>query len=448
MSSLAYNFLWQKKNIVSLAWFRILFGILMLFGVLRFAYFGWIEDLYVTPNFYFSFYGFDWVKPLGSNGMYATFVLMGISALFICLGLFYRISSLIFFITFTYVELIDKTNYLNHYYFISLVAFLLIWLPANRSHSLDVKFGFVQPTKIVPAWTINILKFQLGVVYFFAGVAKLNYHWLIEAQPLFNWLKHQSDLPIVGSIMGEKWIAFVFSWAGCLFDLSVAFLLSFKKTRIYAYLAVVFFHAITGAMFPIGIFPWAMIVLTTVFFSSELHEKLLSFFENTRKNYSDIKQVIPLQWAILVYIIIQVLVPFRYTLYPGKLFWTEQGFRFSWRVMLIEKVGYCRFFVQPENSTLQKVIEPSEFLTDQQCKQMATQPDMILQFAHFLRDKYKDLEIVEGNDTIKMGTPSVFVDSKVSLFNEGSRTFIDPTIDLAAQPYNLKNRTWILPYEK
>lgn len=448
MASALHKLLWQKENIVSLAWFRILFGILMLFGVLRISYFGWIQDLYINPNFYFTFYGFEWVKPFGATGMYIVFIVMGIAALLIALGLFYRFASILFFLSFTYIELIDKTNYLNHYYFISLVAFLLIWLPANRSHSLDVKFGFVKPLKEVSAWTINILKFQLGVVYFFAGVAKSNYHWLIEAQPLFNWLKHQSDLPILGSIMGEKWIAYTFSWAGCIFDLSVPFFLAFRKTRIYAYSAVVFFHAITGAMFPIGIFPWAMIVLTTVFFSPEIHQKVLAFFQNKKAEYELNTPFRAFQWVILLYVLIQLIVPFRYLLYPGKLFWTEQGFRFSWRVMLIEKVGYCRFFIQPENSTLQKIVEPSEYLTDQQLKQMATQPDMILQFAHFLRDEYKDRVVIEGNDTIEMGTPSVFVDAKVSLFNEGSRTFINPSIDLAAQPYNLKNRSWILPYEE
>jgi hypothetical protein len=374
---------------------------------------------------------------------------MGVSALFIALGLCYRFASVLFFLSFTYVELLDKTNYLNHYYFISLVALLLIFLPANQSHSLDVKFGFAKVRKTIPAWNINMLKFQLGVVYFFAGVAKLNYHWLFEAQPLFNWLKHQSDLPVLGPIMGEKWIAFAFSWAGCIFDLTVPFFLSIKRTRIFAYLAVIFFHVVTGAMFPIGIFPWAMIVLTTVFFSPSIHEKVLGYFKTDQRPVKPLiqKKFLP-QFVLTIYIAIQLLVPFRYALYPGKLFWTEQGFRFSWRVMLIEKVGYCTFFVVPENSDMQKIIEPSCYLSEQQCKQMATQPDMILQFAHFLRDEYQGKTIVEGDLEIEMGTPSVYVDSKVVLFNQGSRAFIDPEVDLAAVPHNLFNRTWILPYEE
>lgn len=423
----------------------------MFFGVIRFASFGWIEDLYITPKYYFTFYAFDWVKPMGETGIYTVFFLMGLSAFLITIGLFYRIAITVFFLTFTYIELLDKTNYLNHYYFISLVAFLLIWLPANKSHSLDVRLGITQPQQEVSAWMINILKFQLGVVYFFAGIAKVNYHWLFEAQPLTNWLKHQSDLPLIGKMMGEKWIAFVFSWAGCIFDLTVPFLLSFRKTRLLAYGAVIFFHVITGVMFPIGIFPWAMIILTTVFFDASLHKKVLSLVENNRKESGILLSSKKSQWVhflLWAYIVVQVLLPFRYLLYPGKLFWTEQGFRFSWRVMLIEKVGYCTFYVSPENNSLRKVVEPADYLTEQQCKQMATQPDMILQFAHFLRDEYKDKTFIEGNDTIQMGDPKVFVDARVALFNQGSRLFVDPDVNLAAQPYNLLNRSWILPYDE
>lgn len=443
------DLIWKPHEIASLSWFRILFGGLMLFGVIRFYLNGWITDLYVTPKFFFTYYGFDWVKPFGSFGMHLLFFLMGAFALLIMLGLLYRLAATGFFLLFTYVELIDQTNYLNHYYFISLVTFLLIWVPANRNYSLDVKFGLTKAQKEVASWQVNIFKFQLGIVYFFAGIAKINYHWLIEAQPLSNWLSHQTDLPLIGSLMDKSWTAYMFSWAGCLFDLSVPFLLCFKKTRPLAYASVVFFHLLTGIMFPIGIFPWAMIVLTTVFFGSDLHRKCLSYFhlhaQQKKPPIFERKKTIRL--LLFTYISLQLLLPFRYLLYPGKLFWTEQGFRFSWRVMLIEKVGYCTFSISPENSSLIKIIEPSDYLTDQQIKQMSTQPDMILQFAHFLRDEYSDSTIIEDNFAIEMGKPRVYVDAKVSLFNEGSKTFIDPTVDLAAEPYNLCNRRWIMPYE-
>ncbi len=182
------QYLHKEKHIAPLATFRVAFGVLMLLSIVRFWSKGWIETQYIQPEYFFTYYGFDWVKPLGNPGMFILFGLMGIAALFIALGFLYRYSAIIFFLLFTYVELIDKTNYLNHYYFVSIMAFLLIWVPANASYSLDAKWGLIKSRRLVPAWSVDIFKLQLGIVYFYAGLAKLNADWLFEAMPLKMWL--------------------------------------------------------------------------------------------------------------------------------------------------------------------------------------------------------------------------------------------------------------------
>ena len=151
------KYLYEKISIAPLAMFRVLFGFMMLVSIIRFWYNGWIFDQYIYPDFYFAYYGFEWVKPLGHVGMYRIYGLMGISALCIMFGLFYRVTSILFFLTFTYVELIDKTNYLNHYYFVSLISLLLIFLPAHRYFSLDVLLRPSIKLDKVSAWTIHIL---------------------------------------------------------------------------------------------------------------------------------------------------------------------------------------------------------------------------------------------------------------------------------------------------
>ena len=449
--SIFFNKILRKQvSIEPLVWFRIIFGLLMLVSTIRFWYKGWIHNLYIAPKFYFTYYGFDWIKPLNENGMYFLFGLLIITSIFISLGFLYRISILLFFLSFTYIELIDKTNYLNHYYFISLVSFLMCFLPAHRFFSLDVKLGICTVKQQVSAWCINILKFQIGCVYFFAGVAKINSYWLIDAQPLSNWLKHQSDLSLIGGLMKYTTTAYLFAWGGCLFDLCVPFLLCFKRTRIPAYISIVIFHILTGIMFPIGVFPVVMISLTTLFFAPEIFERIFAKIQP-----SPMQQIAPKikirrftkEVLIGIYVILQILIPLRYLLYPGNLFWTEQGFRFSWRVMLIEKVGDVTFYVVPENGIGKKMIEPSSYLTSQQIKQMSTQPDMILQFAHHLRNEYANQEIEENGVKIHIGMPSVYAEAYVSLFNSGSQYLIDPSVDLAKESFNLKNRNWITVHE-
>ena len=432
---------------------------MMFASTLRFILKGWISDFYVTPKYYFTYYGFDWVKPLEENSMYILFGILLLSSLLIAFGLFYRISIVLFFIVFTYIELIDKTNYLNHYYFISLMSFILIFLPLNRHFSLDVYFRICKNKTKVPSWTINFIKLQIAFVYIFAGISKLNYDWLIEAQPLINWLKHQSDFPIIGSLLLNDITAYLFSWGGAIFDLFIVFILISKRWRIYGYILVVIFHIMTSLMFPIGVFPLVMIGSTLIFFSENFHIKIISFISIFTLKLNDLKtgntynlksSFKPFYKLLFVsFFILQLVLPLRYLLYPGKLFWTEQGYRFSWRVMLIEKAGYAQFYIHEPIKDRKMLVENRNYLTPQQEKMMATQPDMILQFAHHISSTFKDSIIIERNgEIINLGkSPKVTADIKVSLFNKGSRSFIDNRINLTDEKRGFSNKSWILTYE-
>lgn len=448
------SLLTQQTSIAPLAVFRILFGGVMLWSVIRFATNDWIEAQYITPDFFFTYYGFDWVKPLSATGMYAVFALMGLAALMITLGWYYRVFSVLFFLSFTYVELIDKTNYLNHYYFISVVSFLMMLVPAHRSFSLDVLRNPKLELTHIPRWMILALQLQLGIVYFYAGIAKLNYDWLVNSQPLRMWLPSKSSLPVIGELFGYVWVAYAFSWFGALYDLAIPFLLSFRKTRPFAYVLVIGFHLMTGLLFPIGMFPYIMILLTLIFFPASFHERIINWFKTLRP--SPIGEgpnpalagfrVRSIGWGanaviavLILHFSIQLILPFRFLAYPGNLFWTEQGYRFSWRVMLMEKAGTCFFYITDPKTGGTDEVSPSEYLTKQQEKQMATQPDMILQFAHYLEEVYKQKGIEH---------PEVRVESYVAFNGRGSRLFIDPNVNLVSQKESFRHKDWILPFEE
>ncbi len=392
--------------------------------------------------------GFEWVHPLGPAGMHITFTILAFSALFITIGLFYRFSVIVFFVSFTYIELIDVATYLNHYYFISLVSFLLIWLPADRHYSVDTLLHPEKTKLTVPAWTIGILRFQLAIVYIFAGIAKLNYDWLIEALPMRIWLPAKSHLPIVGSLMYETWVPYLFSWFGAAYDLFIVFFLLNRRTRPVAYVFVIVFHVATAIFFPaIGVFPYVMMVSSLVFFSGGFHEKLLSFFpfyKSTKLNaYGNgaiyrYNYMPAISAGIGVYVLIQLFIPVRFLLYPGHLFWNEEGFRFSWRVMLMEKSGNAYFTVREKGGRAFEV-NNAEYLTTFQEKMMSTQPDMILKYAHYLAAQYKKRGLQN---------PEVHGEVYVALNGQHSRLFIDSAVDLAAQPLSWGHYNWVLPYKK
>lgn len=429
----------------------------MFLGIVRFISKGWVRDLYIDPGFYFGYLGFEWVKPLSGNWMYLPFILLLIGALGILVGAFYRFSSVLFFLCFTYVELLDKTNYLNHYYFISLISFLLIFVPANAFFSIDVRLKRTKERKQVPMWTIGIFKFQLACVYIFAGIAKLETDWLLNAQPLKIWLQAHRDMPLFGKLLSKEWVAYFFSWFGCVYDLLIAFFLLSKRFRPYAYLAVIVFHFVTWYLLPIGIFPWVMIFSTLIFFSVSFHERIIEQLSKLTRTDLNFKPEVELslfksaKWIkllIVSYIFIQLALPFRYIFYPGNLFWSEEAFRFSWRVMLMHKEGNAQFYVKDRKSGGEIEINNCQYLTPNQIDQMSTQPDMILQYAEFLKEKYADTLLIYGTEKIHLKNPSIHANVFVSLNGRPSQLFISKKQDLTQIPYNFAPRNWLEPFSE
>ena len=243
------------------------------------------------------------------------------------------------------------------------------------------------------------------------------------------------------------WVAYTLSWLGCIYDLSIPFLLLNRPTRIFAYAGVVIFHLLTAILFPIGMFPYIMIVTALIFFSSDFHKRLLNkvgswigaskelIYPEKQYEFASIRRNVLIS-TFLVFFCIQLVLPFRYLFYPGELFWTEEGYRFSWRVMLMEKSGYTQFVVKEKGRQVH--VDNSEFLTPLQEKMMSTQPDMILQYAHILRDHYRALG---------WRSPQVFVDSYVALNGRLGKPLIDPLTDLASQKDSFNHKAWILPFK-
>jgi hypothetical protein len=414
-------------DIRPLALWRMLFGAIMAMSVARFAANGWIDSFYVQPRMHFPYQGFAWVVTLPPPWIHLLFAVMGLSALLVAAGLYYRPAIIVFFLSFTWVELVDKSFYLNHYYYISLMSFLLIWLPAHGLWSLDSRRRPAVRRTHVPAWMIFDLRLQVGLVYFFAGVAKLSPDWLLAAQPLQIWLGARTGVPLIGPWLATPWAAYLMSWAGAAFDLSIPFLLSHRRTRLPAYGAVVLFHAATALLFPIGMFPWIMTLSALVFFDWPTAPQSSTQPVNQFPAHRFIRPL------LLVFFLWQIFMPLRHWLYPGNFLWTEEGFRFGWHVMLVEKTGMALFTVRDPATGQEQIVLPSHYLTAQQEKQMSFQPDMILTFAHWLAE-----HLARPGQKLE-----VRAEVYVSLNGRPSKLLIDPAVNLAAIGDTLGPRWWV-----
>ncbi len=434
------------KSIFPLITFRIIFGIMMLVSTLRFIILGWVKAHYITPKFHFKYYGFEWVEVISPEFIYFVHIVMIMSSLGVIVGGFYRLSAALLFLSFTYTELIDLTYYLNHYYFVSIICFLLILVPANAYFSVDSWRNPNLQRLTIPAWIIWIFQFQLAIVYIYAGIAKINHTWLIEAMPLKIWLPANDKFPLIGCIFTLKITPYLFSWIGMLYDCSIVFFLLWRKTRLIAYIVVIIFHILTGLLFQIGVFPLVMISSTLIFFSEKWHEKfitkLITWFhfpiysqDNFDKNIIIKHTPTFVKLILYLHIPFQLLFPFRHLLYDGNLLWTEQGYRFSWRVMLMEKAGTATFYVKDSLTNKEGEVVNSEFLTADQEKQMAMQPDMLLQFAKFLAKHYEKQGVFK---------PQVRVETYVTMNAKPSKLLINPTINLVEITDSFAEKTWIM----
>lgn len=435
----------------------------MAWEVSRYFTHHWISRYYINPTIYFSYYGFSWVKPWPGQGMYVHFAVLGVLALCIMVGFFYRIAATLFFFGFTYVFLLDRTRYLNHFYLIVLVSLLMIFLPAARALSVDSWLRPKLRSDTAPTWTLWALRIQIGIAYFFGGIAKLSSDWL-HGEPMRSWLKPYVALPLLGSLFTKEWVIYLFVFGGLLLDLLVVPLLLWKRTRPYAFVASIVFNLINSLIFQIGIFPWFMLGATLLFFPPDLMRRVAlwiihAFADAETSPDSEVAQtrtkVLPaailpviqdcgpltyrqraVAMVLVAYLVFQILMPLRHFAYPGNVNWTEEGHNFSWHMKLRTKRGDALFTITHPQTGRTWAIDPREHLGPQQFMKMTTHPDMILQYSHYLAEQKR----VEGYYDVEVRARVI-----ASLNGRKPQLLIDPTVDLAKVDASLLPARWILP---
>lgn len=421
----------------SSAVFRILFGLLGVYGAARFVAKGWVDQLYLEPTNHLTYRHLDWVQPVPGAWMYFVMAALGLSALALAVGFHGRLAAVAYLLLFTYVELLDAALYLNHYWWVSLAAGWMIVLPVHRTWALSNVWGpgAGEPLTHVPVLTVWILRAQLGVVYFFAGLAKLNADWLIDGNPLNIWLSPK--------LWEHQEFGVAASWAGMLFDCTIVAWLLWPRSRTFAYMAVVVFHTVTGLLFQIGLFPIVMIAGTLVFFEPEWPRRLLRLGPGSspEQRSQTPQRRTPTVGAVLlgIVVVLQLVVPLRHFAQPGNVRWNEDGYYLSWRVMLTEKTGYLRFEVTDPATGERWRVRPEAVLTDWQARQASIRSDLLLHTAHLIAQDFAD----RGYSDVE-----VRADSFVSFNTRRRQRYADPDIDLASLSRGVPASDWIIPLDE
>ncbi len=463
---------------IDIAWlvaFRVLLGSVLCVSMLRFLAYGWVDKLFATPTFFFKYWGFDWVTPLSASGMQWLFVALAACALATAFGLLFRPAAIGLALGLSYVQLLDVSTYLNHYYLAALLTWLLALSPASRAWSIDswVRRGYLArrsarsgepPTErsereLIPAAWLYLLRVQVGVVYTFAGLAKAQSDWLVHAQPLRIWLGSSAELPGIGPLLLLGDAPLLMSWAGFLFDTTIVGWLSWRRTRLFAFAVVVVFHVLTRVLFPIGMFPAIMITGALLFFDPSWPRHLASALRSlplvrgrftatriSRLRTGDSELRPPLVprgaltrfgWVLAAsYCVVQIALPLRFIAYGGNVLWHEQGMRFSWRVMVRAKGGATEFVVNNPDSGRSWRVAPGSYLTPMQESEMAAQPDLILQLAHHIEADFN----ARG-----LGPVEVRARSRATLNGRRSAPLVDPNVDLTTIEDGLSLARYVMP---
>jgi len=422
----------KPVDIASIVFFRIAFGALMIWRVGDHLYWDDIATLWLKPKFHFSFYGFAWVHPWPATWLYAHWIVLGVSAFFVAIGFCYRPSAIVLCLSNTYFFLLDEAYFVNHTYLLCLLSFLFCIVPAHRAFSIDAWLRPRLRAQTVPAWNLWLLRLQMGVVYFYGGVAKLSPDWL-QGEPMRLYLSQHPDFPLIGRFFHDEAMVYMASYTSLLLDLLIVPLLLWRRTRSVAFSLAVLFHVMNSRLFTIGIFPWLAIAATALFFSPSWPRQLLGRLGlKTNSGGPATESPARAGWTqrtalafVVIYSAIQILVPLRHFLSRGGIEWTFGVHRFSWRMYVQAQSVQSMFYVTDPISGGEARIAPRQVLNARQASIMADTPDIAWQFAHYL-----------ATGVPRRGTGPLIVQARVLTMINGRppEPYLDPAVNLAAEP--------------
>lgn len=399
--------LFKPVSMYQLVAFRFAFGVAMAFWAIFMILSGSIHTLFIEPEFYFSYPGFDWLKPMSAIGMYACFIALLASALMIAAGWYYRLSSFVFTLLFAYITLIDRSNYISYYYFVLLLSFMLSISPANRLFSIDHLRKPSLRVDYVPRWSILAIQIQVALVFVFAGMAKLNADWLFHGKPVNIWLTELGNKQgiVLPDYLLEGAFPIAVSWFLILFDFIIPHFLLDKKTSLGAFLMVLLIQLFALLIFPAGFFPLLTVASCVIFIPEERIHSLISrisyFLYDIFGFHGDVFTpggAIMLQYRkkrlfpalLMIFFGLQVFLPVSLFLNWGSDRWADSAFRFSWDIRMHEKSGSVSFWLHDPQTGEDQAINLDKYLSKHQQIRMSEDPAMIRQFVNFMLVQYKD----------------------------------------------------------
>lgn len=436
----------------SLAFMRISFGLLLVWSVWKYLFLAHhvLYYSYFQVPLHFKHHWFQWVDVWPSvTIMYLHYFVMLIAAFFMMVGFYYRISAVVAITMFAYAFLVDLTHYLNHYYLMIVVGYLLAMLPANRMWSIDALRHPEWGKGDVPLWSVWSVRSLFEIVLLYAGIVKLNPDWL-RLEPLGTWLRDTYPWHFFSDLIHYDWFIAIGAYGTIALHIIGAPLLLWRKTRLAVFFVYCAFHLCNSYTFDIGVFPYMTIAATLIFFSydwpSQFWAWCIAKKEAFKQRYAN-RAKLPSRDGlfpkvalgfVVIFLIIQILLPMRPLLYPGREAWTQEGNQFSWRMKLTDTRATKAIFtvVDPVSGEKWIIDKFKKYMDRKHYMVMTGNPAYMLQFARHLEEEWRQ----KGYDDV-----AVYAEVWLSLNFRKPQLFLDPTVDLTEVEWDWKPATWIMP---
>ncbi|HRI60184.1 MAG TPA: HTTM domain-containing protein [Saprospiraceae bacterium] len=445
--------------------FRLVFGLFMVFEAWLYYGMGLIEKGLLAPTVLFKYDGLGWLPLLPKPLMLAILGIMGLSALFIALGVWFRWACWAFVLSLSFIFFQEKSYYNNHIYLFILLGVLLSFTNADHFLSLRSR-NKGEGGRNVPRWQQFILQAQFVIVYFYGGLTKLKPDWLFLKEPVTS---------LVNNFPAGHWLAPVFktdltinllNYGGLLLDLLAPLLLWYKPLRRWAMIPFALFHLANSRIFSdIGIFPYVMLFALILFFETQelpfvrkwASQQPADDKQPKQKHKAHARQTQPSSgiprtvqitntpvWVanVLVgYFVFQLLFPFRGFFLPNPMDWTGIGKHFSWRMKVDTRhIEEFQFTVQHPVTGQVMAVEVGTFANEMQILNMANDARSVAVFARMLREQ-----------AALKGVPDAIVKARIRVGYNGrpAQFFVNPDVDMASVTYSpFKKLDWVVPLQE
>ena len=423
--------IWMNTAVssTSIILFRIVFSTILLIQTFYFFYNDFISENIIKPFILFPF--IEGLNPASE----LTLIIIGVIMLIANIGMIFnktaKAALLVFCSCFTYFWLLDKGYFNNHYYFISIICFLLFLINPQSSFKQNI---------LVPRMSLLALQVMVVMVYCISGINKLNPYWLFDLQPMTHILEVKYEVTN-NPIFTQKWLLIAMCYSGLLFDLFIGFLLIFKQTRVLGFIFVISFNIINFYLFrdigEIGLFPFLMISTLILFINPNKIRNILKL-KNQKQHFIETSNLI--KKFILLFLIIQAILPFRHIFFKGNVDYTGVGQRFSWRMKIMYKESIIEYFISDKLSQQKYSVDISKMLTPMQYNNLKYYPDLIIPLANKIKS--------EARKKFNIKHPKITCNYQTAFMGKNPQLLFSPEIDLTKIATKKLTHEWLWDLKK